>query len=109
MFCKFFFNNKTLKSIEYIDFKKIENDAWTYEQAGKYCSFIKEDSELIITPNNYIYDNNREKSTWKVIIITIFSIINIITIGVIRYLIIKLKIIKIYPNQYLKYRFLYIR
>ena len=46
------------------------------EQTGKYCSFIKEDSELIITPNNYINDNNREKSTWKVIIITIFSIIN---------------------------------
>ena len=91
-FVNFIFNNKTLKTIEYIDFKKkIENDAWTFEQTGKYCGFIKEDSEPIITPSNNINgNNNRENSTWKVIII-IFSILNIITIGVIIYLIIKIK------------------
>lgn len=91
-FVNFIFNNKTLKKVEYIDFKKkIENDAWTYEQTGKYCGFIKEDSDPIITPNDNINDdNNGEKSTWKIIII-VFSIINIVTIGVIIYLILKLK------------------
>ena len=74
------FNNETLKSIKFNDFQRIiKNNAWTYEETGKYCGFLKEIKEL---------NDNKEKLNWKVIII-IFSILNLIMIGIIIFLFIK--------------------
>ena len=75
------FNNETLKTIEYNDFKnKIKKNALTYEETGKYCGFIKKNDPDII-------NNNNGKTTW-IIIIFIFSALNTIIIGFIIYLLI---------------------
>ena len=74
------FNNESLKTIKYSDFKKkIENDSWTYEQTGKYCGFLREEDSNI--------NKKKEKTKW-IIIIMIFSVLNTILIVYIIYLLI---------------------
>ena len=76
------FNNKTLKTIEYNIFKnKIKDESWTYEKTGKYCGFIKEED---LKPNT---NESKKKNNWIMIII-IFSLVNILFIGFISYLLI---------------------
>ena len=79
------FNNETLMSIKYTDFKnKIKKESFSDQKIGEYCQFSDEENSNENTKN----DNNI--STWISIII-IFSLANSIIIGVIAYLIIKIK------------------
>ena len=81
------FNNETLKSIKFSDFKNIiKKETFSDAKIGEYCQFSdEEDSKTDINTKS---DDNI--ATW-ITIITIFSLANAVIIGVIVYLIFKIK------------------
>lgn len=80
------FNNETIKSIKYIDFKNIiEKESFSDEKIGNYCQFSNEENGQ--QTNVITYEKN---NIWKILII-IFSVINALIIIVIVYFLFKVK------------------
>ena len=73
------FNNETIKSIKYIDFKNIiEKESFSDEKIGNYCQFSNEENGQ--QTNVITYEKN---NIWKILII-IFSVINALIIIVVQ-------------------------